>query len=227
MASSVVARAHSPRGEMALVRRDGDGYDAPSLELRVNGVFVMDTVHTQTERQLARVAVSDCHTPRRILVGGLGLGFTVSALLEDRRVASVVVAELEPAVVAWLRDGLVPMTAGALRDPRVEVVDADVRDVLTAAPPASFDAVVLDVDNGPDQLVHASNAYLYGEAGLRQALTTCTAGGALVMWSASQSPDLLARLQRLGSWARHLPLPVTLQGRETNHHLYVAGPGRG
>lgn len=228
MASEVVARSISPRGEVVLRRRGEDTPGAyPALELRVNGVFVMDTVHTQTERRLAKEALAACRCPRRVLVGGLGLGFTLSALLDDVRVRSVVVAEVEPAVVGWVGVGLVPHNSAVLVDPRVDMRVADVRDVLATARPGSFDAVVLDVDNGPDHLVHPENAGLYGENALAQSLAACTADGALLVWSADHSPSLLERLSRVGGTARHLPVPVTLQGRATSYHLYVAQPRRG
>ena len=227
MSAQVVARADSLRGETLLLRRDGDGAEsAPVLELRVNGVFVMDTLHTRTEELLAHEALAACAAPRRVLVGGLGLGFTVAVLLADPRVQSVVVAEIEPAVIAWVRAGLVPHTAGVLADPRVDVRAGDVLDLLAASGPGSFDAVILDVDNGPDRLVHDTNSRLYHPEALARSLTACTRAGALVIWSAEHSPALLERLSRLGSSARHLPVDVTLQGRKTQYHLYVTRPGR-
>jgi len=225
--SDVVARASTPRGETLLLRRDGDHRDAPSvLELRVNGVFVMDTLHTSTEQLLAREALTGCATPRRVLVGGLGLGFTVAALLADRRVEALVVAEIEPAGIAWVRGGLVPHTAGVLDYPRVDVRASGVLDVLASSPPGSFDAVILDVDNGPDQLVHEANARLYQPAALTRCLLACAPGGALGIWSAEHSPALLDRLSRLGSSVRHVPVEVRLQGRQAQYHLYVTRPDR-
>ena len=221
----VVVRADTPRGETLLLRRDGDHPDSPVLELRVNGVFVMDTLHTGTEELLAREALGRCAAPRRVLVGGLGLGFTVGVLLADRRVEAVVVAEIEPAVIGWLRDGLVPHTAGVLADPRVDLRACDVLDLLATCEPGSFDAVILDVDNGPDQLVHPTNARLYQPEALTRSLAACAAEGALVIWSAEHSPSLLKRLSQLGSSA-HLPVAVTLQGRKTHYHLYVTRPER-
>src|SRR5688572_30747248 len=120
-----------------VLRRRPDG----ATELRVNGVFVMDDVETTSARRLAQVAL-DLGAPD-VLVGGLGLGYTVRALLADARVRRVVVAELHPEVVE----------AVALVDPRLEVVTGDVRDVVAAQADGSTDAVLLDVDNGPDFLV--------------------------------------------------------------------------
>ena len=106
----VVARAESGRGEVVLRRRAEDG----ALELRVNGVFVMDDRETSTERLLARTTVEALTSSPgdteswRVVVGGLGLGYTLAELLTDARVASVLVAEIEPHLVGWHRDGLVP-----------------------------------------------------------------------------------------------------------------------
>ena len=139
-----VARAVGERGELVL-RRRGDG----ALELRVNGVFVMDDRETSSEELLASVALDAVLRPSRVLVGGLGLGYTVRALLADERVREVVVAEIEPDVVRWMRDGVVP---SVLDDPRVRVEVGDVRDVVMGQPAGSLDGILLDVDNGPDSL---------------------------------------------------------------------------
>ncbi len=112
------------RGELVLRRREGG-----ALELRVNGVFVMDDAETSSEELLASAALDAVLRPARVLVGGLGLGYTVRALLADARVESVLVAEIEPAVVQWMRDGLVP---SVLDDARVRVEVGDVRDVVLA-----------------------------------------------------------------------------------------------
>ena len=227
MGSEVVARARTARGEVLLLRRQPDAPGAePVLELRVNGIFVMDTEHMHTERLLAGEALAAGAKSRRVLVGVLGLGFTVAALLADSRLEQIVVAEIEPGVVDWLRQGLVPGTAGVLDDPRVDVRVGDVLAVVASSEPGSFDAVVLDVDNGPDQLVHAGNARLYQPDVLAQCLAVCADGGALVMWSAEHSPALLDRLSTVASEACHLPVAVTLQGRQTHYHLYVARPPR-
>src|SRR4051812_30719588 len=105
-----VARARSDRGEVVLRRRyDPDAPEAPvDLELRVNGVFVMDTLETTTETELARAALQQVDSPRCVLLGGLGLGFTVREVLADHRVEHVVVAEIEDALVQWFRDGTIP-----------------------------------------------------------------------------------------------------------------------
>jgi hypothetical protein len=155
MAADVLARSLSDRGELVL-RRRADG----ALELRVNGVFVMDTLETSSERALATAALR-LTEPARLVVGGLGLGFTLAELLTDSRVRDVLVAEIEPTLVQWMGDGTVPHGPRVLADARVRVRVGDVRDLVEEQPAASLDAILLDVDNGPDFLVLDTNARLY------------------------------------------------------------------
>ncbi len=210
---SEVARAVSERGELVLRRRAEDG----ALELRVNGVFVMDDVETSSEELLASAALSSVRRPDRVLVGGLGLGYTVRALLADPRLGSVVVAEIEPDVVAWMRTGLVP---SVLDDPRVSVVVGDVRTVVAASPAASLDAIVLDVDNGPDFLVYHENSAIYTSPFLATCQSKLRAGGVLTIWSSSASPALEIAVTRVFGACEVKPVPVRLQGRAETYYVY-------
>jgi spermidine synthase len=213
----VVARAESERGEVVARRRCDD-----TLELRVNGVFVMDTAETGSERLLARVALGQVPCPRRVLVGGLGLGHTVRALLDDARVRHVLVAELEPVLVGWMRDGLLP-GADVLDDPRVEVVTADVRRVVHDRPAASYDVLLLDVDNGPDFLVHAANAAVYTAGFLHRCRRLLGDGGALAVWSSTRSAELEDALRQVFGGCEAMPVPVRLQRRDERYWLFTAG----
>ncbi|HEX2808150.1 MAG TPA: hypothetical protein VHN80_18465, partial [Kineosporiaceae bacterium] len=137
----VLGRAEDEHGEVVLARRDD------VFELVVDGVFAMDTAHTATEESLAELALSRIRGQGlRILVGGLGLGFTTATLLGDSRVGSVDVIELHAAVVDWMREGLVPTAKGLLDDPRLTVRIGNVLDVVPALPRATLDALLLDVD---------------------------------------------------------------------------------
>jgi spermidine synthase len=213
-----VARTESERGELVLRRRE-DG----SLELRANGVFVMDTVETSTERELATRALELHASPASVLIGGLGLGFTLEATLADPRVDSVTVVEIEPALVAWLRDGTVPHGPALLADPRVTVAVADVAQALREAPPSAYDLVLLDVDNGPGYLVHDANADLYRAPALEEARRTTRPGGMVVVWSAAEAPELEATMGAVfGRWRTEaLSYDVDLQGRAETYWLYV------
>ena len=181
-----------------LVRRRDDG----ALELRVNGVFVMDDVESTSERRLAELALG--RGARDVVVGGLGLGFTTRALLADERVRRVLVAELHDAVVA----------ANEVTDPRMELVISDVRDVVAAQPDASADAVLLDVDNGPDHLVHPGNAAVYGHAFVAECVRVLRPGGTLAVWSMADSPALRTTLGRHLHDIDSERVPVRLQGRD-------------
>jgi len=218
-----VARAVSPRGEVVLRSRPAaDPTQAPSLELRVNGVFVMDTVETTSERLLAQAALEVVDTPGRVLVGGLGLGFTAREVLADPRVERLDVVEIEPALVAWMRDGTVPHGPALLADPRLAVVEADVAVALAEAPDASYDLVLLDVDNGPDNLVLDTNAPLYAAPALSDVRRTLTPGGVVVVWSATRSPALEDALRSVFGDAEARAVAVPGHGRVGDYWLHLA-----
>jgi spermidine synthase len=217
-----VARASSPRGEVVLRERHDDDAGPVVLELRVNGVFVMDTRETSSEQAMARVALAQVAEPRAVLVGGLGLGYTAHAVLADRRVERLVVVEVEDAVVGWLRDGTVPHGPALLADERLHVVTADIREAVSEALPASYDLVLLDVDNGPGHLVHDANAEVYGGGFLHTLAAVVRPGGAVVVWSAAQSPRLAGALTEVFGSAVPLPVDVRLQGRDEQYWLYLA-----
>ncbi len=191
------------------------------LELRANGIFVMDTQETSTERALATLALEQVASPERVLVGGLGLGFTLAAVLADPRVAWCGVAEIEPTLVDWLREDVVPGGAALLADPRVAVLMGDVADTIAAAPAAAYDLVLLDVDNGPRHLVHQTNAGLYATPALRTLRSRIAPGGAVVVWSADEAPEFEHALAEVFPTALASPWEVTLQGREEQYWLYV------
>nr|WP_243731891.1 hypothetical protein [Nocardioides ochotonae] len=192
------------------------------LELRANGVFVMDTQETSTEEALATACLALVEHPTHVLVGGLGLGFTAHRVLTDRRVERCVVVEIEQALVDWMRDGTVPHGPTVLADERLHVVVADVAVALAEARPASYDLVLLDVDNGPGYLVHDTNAGLYEQPFLGRVRTLLRPGGAVAIWSAAEEPALEQALAEVFGAAEAHPLRVDLQGREEHYWLYVA-----
>lgn len=211
-----LARAESDRGEVVLRRRDDE-----ALELRVNGVFVMDTAETSSERELADAALR-LLDPARLLVGGLGLGFTTAQLLTDARVRDVLVVEIEPAVVRWMREGTVPHGPHVLADSRVRVQVADVRQVVEAQPAASLDAILLDVDNGPDFLVLDTNMEVYQAEFLRRCLDRLRPAGVLLIWSSTRSKAFEEAVASVaGSWTVDTR-QVDLAGRLETYSLYTA-----
>lgn len=207
-----VARAESDRGEVVLRERvdPEDRHGATVLELRVNGVFVMDTEETSTERQLAAAALALVEEPRAVVLAGLGLGFTLHEVLADHRVAQVAVVEIEDALVRWMRNGTIPHGPAFFADERLRVVTADIRMAMAEATPSAYDLVLLDVDNGPGYLVHGDNATIYQETFLAQVAATLRPGGAVVVWSAAEAPALAEALETVFGNVSPVPHEVVL-----------------
>ncbi|MFB9235831.1 spermidine synthase [Plantactinospora siamensis] len=185
--ATVVERVRTERGELAL-RSCGDHYEIIS-----NGVFLMDTRAGASERLLVRAALEAVGAPARVLIGGLGVGFSVAEAAASGRPSEIVVVEIEDALIGWHRRHLAPYSAHALDDPRVRVVADDLVGWLGRTR-STFDAICLDTDNGPDWTVFDHNAELYGEPGLGLLRTRLNPGGVLAVWSAAASPGYAARL---------------------------------
>jgi len=214
--------ARAPDGtEISLWRRGEE------LVVRAGGVDLMSTRAHASEERLAELGCERAGERACVLVGGLGMGFTLRATLARvRRNTRVVVAELCPAVVAWVRG---PIGGGALLDdPRVTVESRDCAAVLRESE-ARFDAVLLDVDNGPAALTQAQNRWLYGAQGLRAAARALRPGGRLTVWSAGDDPTFTQRMKRAGFAARALPARAHEaggQGRGARHVIFVGDLGR-
>lgn len=225
MAYVEVARSDSERGELVLRERRPDPEDSGGptvLELRANGIFVMDSTEHASETALADAALDAVAEPRRVLVGGLGLGFTLDRVLGDRRVEHVDVVEIEPALVEWMRDGTIPHGRRLLADSRARVIVGDLVLAVTEAGPSTYDVVLLDVDNGPDQLVHATNAALYETPFLRAVRDRLEPGGVLVVWSAARAPGLVDTLRAVFDEVEEHDHAVRLQDRDEHYWLYSA-----
>jgi spermidine synthase len=189
-----LARHEGPHGDVVLRRRT-EGAEAVE-ELIINGVFAMDSSDTGSERRLADLAMAGVPVGGRILVGGLGLGYTVAALLGH---GTVHVVEIEACLIDWAHAGLTPTLQALAADPGVRLHCADVRQVLTGLSPphGPWNAILLDVDNGPDFLIHAANDALYAEPALRAAYAHLAEGGICAIWCQGPSPQLLERLQSI------------------------------
>ena len=196
----VLDRACGVSGELVL-RRQGAHH-----ELVVDGCFLMDTRDGRSERALARCVLDAVPTPGRVLIGGLGMGFTLVEALADPRVQRVDVVELEPVLVGWHRRFLGDLTSDALADPRTRLHVGDVATVIQDAPLAAWDAVCLDVDNGPDWLARPENGALYQRAGLRAVARSLDPNGALGVWSADPAPGLAKLLRELFADVRAVPV---------------------
>lgn len=182
-------------GELRLYQRDDDF----SIKIVGHGELMSTRVHGSedalAERTCARLV--DCVKPR-LLIGGLGMGFTLAAALRQAgEEAQVVVAELVPAVVEWNRGPLGVHAGHPLQDPRVLVREVDVARIIKTEQQA-YDAILLDVDNGPEGLTRRENDWLYSMNGLNAAYAALRPHGVLAVWSASPDRVFMQRLRKVG-----------------------------
>jgi spermidine synthase len=218
-----VGRAAGAHGEVVLRRRLTASVEVE--ELIVDGTFAMDSRETHSERELGRLAAG----APRVLVGGLGLGHTVAAVLDEADGLSLAlhvdVVELEAALVTWAREHRTPTLARVAADPRVRLHVGDVATALAGlrnGPTGPWDAILLDVDNGPDFLIHPQNDALYAEPGLRAAYGQLAAGGVLAIWCQAPSPPLLEALRRVDPAAEETRHTVEREGRTFTYAIATA-----
>lgn len=199
-----LARRPGRAGELALRARDGD------YEIISNGTFLMDTSDGRSERLLVRAALEAAprDADRRVLLAGLGVGFSLAEALATTGVAAVHVVEWEPAIVTWHRTTLGARTGGDLDDPRVRLEVTDVVDWLRRPGPARYDVLCLDVDNGPHWTVSPTNRWLYEDDGLAAVRRRLVDGGVLAVWSSARVPTFERRLRRMLRGVDRLEVPV-------------------
>lgn len=201
-------RRNGPYGEVVL-RQRGDHF-----EIIANGCFLMDTSDGRSERLLVDAALGELPADRArpsVLIGGLGVGFSLARAASEERWGRIAVVERESAVVDWHRDGpLAALSGAALADPRTEILHTDlVAYVRGGAGSDTFDALCLDIDNGPDWTVTEDNGGLYSPTGLAACRDRLTPGGVLAVWSAQPSPAFESALRNAGfSGVRTEEIPV-------------------
>ncbi|RXT54762.1 hypothetical protein B6S44_14210 [Bosea sp. Tri-44] len=205
-------------GTLKLMRR---GEDEFSITLGHNEL--MNSRLKGSEEALATLAIDRISNPRpRLLIGGLGMGFTLRAALAALPPdAEIVVAELIPAVVAWARGPLAAIFAGCLDDPRVSVREADVASVIREASD-HYDAILLDVDNGPGGLMVEANDRLYDLAGLGQAKASLRSGGVLAIWSAGPDRNFTQRLRQAGFAVEEKTVRARAGAGGAKHMIWLA-----
>jgi spermidine synthase len=217
----ILGRERAPRGgELVLYQRGNE------FSIRVDGYELMTSRACHSEQEMARLAVErlgDRLAGPRLLIGGLGMGFTARAALDALPPgAHVAIAEIVPAVVAWNHGPLAHLAQHPLADPRVQVDLRDVRRVIANAC-ALFDAILLDVDNGPRGLTREDNQGLYTDAGLASARRALRPGGLLVVWSASPDTRFEKRLRQAGYAAEALDVPARGRGATGTRHTIFFG----
>ena len=194
------------------------------FSLRINNTELMDSVVHESEDALSNLACDELAgvASPAVLIGGLGMGYTLAAALKRLGPgATVEIVELLGAVIAWNRGPLGHLAAHPLKDARVTVREADVARVLQTEEEA-YDAVLLDVDNGPEGLVRDSNNWLYSEDGLAAAFTALRPGGILAVWSSGPDKAFRMRLLKLGFTVREERTPVEASRPDTHHIIWIA-----
>lgn len=209
--------AVTAHGDRIVLRRRGGLFD-----IRFNGWELMSNHDPRSEIVLADTVCRQLRQPaQRILIGGLGMGYTLRATLDvlgpDAR---VLVCELLPEIVAWNRGVLAALAGHPLADPRVEVRTGSVADTI-AAEPAGFDAILLDTDNGPDYVVHEPNHALYSGEGLERIVRALAPAGIAGLWSATQSEAFETNLAGLGLPWRRERISLGEPGQEPFHVVYL------
>jgi spermidine synthase len=193
--------------------------------IRLNGEELMHSSVAASEFQLGELAAEALsNQPDSLsLLGGLGLGFTLKGLLaKSGPKANVQVAELIPEIVDWNRNLLPHLNGRLLDDPRVEVLLQDVWTVIANAAPARWDALLLDLDNGPTAMLHKQNSRLYSLQGLHRIASVLKPAGRALFWSARADPAFAERLTRAGFKTRVVPAPLYTGAKRCAVSLYVA-----
>ena len=216
--------AQVPGGaELRLMRRGGD------FMITLDRNELMNSRMSGSEEALATMTAERLagRKGQHWLVGGYGMGFALRAALAvlgpDARIT---VAELVPKIVEWARGPMAGLTGGCLDDPRVTLVQADVA-LQIAAGRNAYDAILLDVDNGPDGLVRAGNDRLYTREGLAAARAALMSGGVLAVWSAGKDPVFAGRLRKAGFAVEEVQVRARSNGKGAKHTIWFAvSPGR-
>ena len=211
--------AHVPGGqELKLYRRGADHM------IVLDRNELMSSRMSGSEKQLALMTIERLKGRKspHLLIGGYGMGFTLRAALDvlDGS-AQLTVAELVPEIIAWARGPMVELMAGCLDDPRVTLLIEDVVPVIGRAR-ATYDAILLDVDNGPDGLTAAANDRLYSAAGLEAAKAALKPGGILAVWSAGSDDPFTRRLRNAGFAVDEVAVKARDNGKGPRHVIWFA-----
>ena len=212
------ARIPGTDDELRLMRRGSE------FSIKLGSNELMNSRLSGSEEALATLAAKKIEnvTSPQMLIGGLGMGFTLRAALAVLGgKAQIVVAELVPAVVAWARGPMAEIFGDSLNDPRVTIREADVAEIIRSHR-STFDAILLDVDNGPEGLTRKGNDALYSATGLNAARTALRPGGVLAIWSSGPNAAFTKRLRSAGFDVNEINIRATGKGRGVRHVIWIA-----
>ncbi|SMO33358.1 spermine/spermidine synthase [Melghirimyces algeriensis] len=176
----VIERCQTSRGELQLQRRNGH------YELISNGSFLMATYNGDSERALVRSALRKTRFPHHLLIGGLGVGFSLDEALTHPQVQQVTVVEIESSIIRWYKEYFCHNFQHGLDDPRIRLIRGDLIDWIDKTK-EKYDVICLDIDNGPDWTVYDQNQKLYTKQGIHQLKQRLAPNGVISFWSASPS----------------------------------------
>ena len=205
-------------GSLRLMQRGAE------FSIRLDHYELMNSRLSGSEEALAAIACDRIKSRKapRMLIGGLGMGFTLRAALKVLGAkAEITVVELVPAIIAWARGPMAELFGDSLTDPRVTLLEADVTRPIAAARGA-YDAILLDVDNGPEGLTRKSNDALYDLPGLRAAFAALSPGGVLAVWSSGPNDKFTARLRTAGFVAEEIAIRATGKRGGARHVIWIA-----
>ena len=186
---AVIQRVLTPRGEIQLQSR-GEHYEIIS-----NGTFLMATYNGDSERLLVRAALKASHKPKHILIGGLGVGYSLAEALDYPGVERVTVVEIEEKIIEWYRSYFSNFSDNALDNPKTKLIHADLIKWLTKTR-KKYDVICLDIDNGPAWVVSEDNNFLYDDVGLNALSQILNRNGVISFWSSFSSPEFGQRLEK-------------------------------
>lgn len=226
----------TPLGELTLRRRVDPSSGKEIHEIKLNDEFLMSSLFTVAEVELARLALADTPPePLDVVVGGLGLGYTAHTVLEHSNIGSLLVVDALSEVIEWHQQELIPAGKVLVADPRCRLVHGDFFAMLRsgqgfdpATPGRKFDAIIVDIDHSPRHLLHPSNADFYQPEGLRRLATLLRPGGVFALWSNDPPDDeFTTTLAAIFTEVRAeiVSFPNPLQGNDSTNTVYLAKRG--
>jgi len=220
----ILTRVITPRGELQLQKRVGpDKKDHPVYEIIFNGVFLMASYNELSEKELAYLAIEPVASKRqdiRVLIGGLGIGYTLRAALDSNGVQAVDVVEIEEYIISWAKGLFSELNHHACSDPRVHIIRMDLGDYILKTE-KTYDVIMLDIDNGPTWLALGSNQRLYQKPSLSKIKDLLSNGGVFIVWAAQKCAAFQKRLEEVFGPIELITVQDTDRcGRSTDYFIY-------